>query len=113
MLSKGLIAASSKSLILGILQGGRTYGYAIIKGVRELSGGELEWQEGMLYPVLHRLEKEGLITSEWEVTEGSRPRKYYAITEAGKAAIHSEQKNWMSVHRVLTKLWNDPSLSGI
>ena len=108
MLSKGLIAASSKSLILGILKSGRTYGYAIIKGVRELSGGELEWSEGMLYPVLHRLEKEGLIISEWVVVDNAKPRKYYSITEAGKEVIKEERENWLSVHKTLLRLWNQP-----
>ncbi len=55
-IAKDLIAASATPMLLAILQKGPSYGYAIIQQVRELSGGELEWSEGMLYPVLHRLE---------------------------------------------------------
>ena len=58
--SKDLVAASATPLILSILAEGDSYGYAIIKRVRELSGGQMEWTDGMLYPVLHRLEKQGL-----------------------------------------------------
>ncbi|WP_416865069.1 MAG: PadR family transcriptional regulator [Imperialibacter sp.] len=104
--SKSLIAASSKPLILGILQQGPNYGYDIIQQVKTLSGGQLEWADGMLYPVLHRLEKEGLVTSQWNQSDNGRHRKYYAITELGKAAIHQEQEHWLAMHHVLQKLWS-------
>ena len=67
-INKDLVAATSTSLVLAILAEGDTYGYAILKRVRELSGGELEWTDGMLYPVLHRLERSGLVKSRWEKT---------------------------------------------
>ena len=107
--SKSLVAASSKPLILGILQHGATYGYDIIQQIKELSGGQLEWADGMLYPVLHRLEKEGLVTSHWNQSENGRHRKYYAITEEGKQAIHTEREHWLSMHDVLLKLWSKNS----
>jgi PadR family transcriptional regulator, regulatory protein PadR len=56
-INKDLVAASSTPLVLAILAEGDSYGYAILQRVRELSGGELEWTDGMLYPVLHRLER--------------------------------------------------------
>ena len=58
MVSKELIAASTKPLVLAVLSQGESYGYAIIQHVQEQSSGELEWSEGMLYPVLHRMEEE-------------------------------------------------------
>src|SRR2546428_678313 len=66
MLAKDLVAASSKPLVLSILAGRESYGYEIIQKVREVSGGQIEWSDGMLYPVLHRLERDGLIDSEWK-----------------------------------------------
>ena len=105
MVSKSLVAASSKPLILGILKKGKSYGYAIIQEVKELSGGVLEWSDGMLYPVLHKLEKEGLIASEWILSDEERPRKYYRITEKGKASLVEEKQQWMSVHQALATLW--------
>ncbi|HZL13994.1 MAG TPA: PadR family transcriptional regulator, partial [Verrucomicrobiae bacterium] len=77
MLTKDLVAASSKPLLLSILAGGESYGYEIIQKVRELSGGQIEWSDGMLYPVLHRLERDGLIESEWKEADTGRQRKYY------------------------------------
>lgn len=106
MPSKELIAASSRPLILSILAEGESYGYAIIQRVRELSGGELEWTEGMLYPVLHRLERQGLIKSVWRTAETGRKRKYYRILKPGTKALASERQQWLSVHDALTALWS-------
>ncbi len=105
MISKNLTAASTKPIILGILKQGNSYGYLIIKKIKEISGGKLEWYDGMLYPVLHRLEKEGLIKSNWNVSDDSRPRKYYEITEEGKQALLAEKQQWVDVTQVLNQLW--------
>ena len=110
MISKNLTAASSKPIILGILKQGNSYGYHIIKRLKELSGGKIEWSDGMLYPVLHRLEKEKLIQSKWELAQNNRPRKYYEITEQGKQALIQEETQWNQVNAVLSKLWeSNPS----
>ncbi|MEO9806409.1 MAG: PadR family transcriptional regulator [Reichenbachiella sp.] len=106
MITKNLSAASTKPIILGVLRQGRSYGYLIIKKVKELSGGQLEWSDGMLYPVLHRLEKEGLVQSNWTLSDDSRPRKYYEITAAGKEELIAEQQQWLEVNAVLDKIWN-------
>ena len=105
MISKSLIAASTKPMLLSILLNGESYGYQIIQRVRSLSGGMFKWSDGMLYPVLHRLERDGLITSQWRISDGKRPRKYYTLTEKGREAWAAEQKQWMSVNDVLAKLW--------
>jgi PadR family transcriptional regulator, regulatory protein PadR len=104
--SKSLIAASSKPLILTILKEGKSYGYKILQRVREISNGKIDWADGMLYPVLHRLEKEKLITSQWILSEEGRQRKYYAITELGKEALLVEEENWNSMNEVMLKLWS-------
>jgi len=62
-IGKDLVAATATPLVLAILAEGESYGYAIIKRVAELSGGELQWTDGMLYPVLHRLERDALVKS--------------------------------------------------
>ncbi len=105
MIPKELIAASTRPLVLSVLARGEDYGYAIIQRVRKLSGGELEWSEGMLYPVLHRLEKEGLIQSTWRVGDSGRRRKYYRLTRNGGKALQTEKSQWMAVHKTLTKSW--------
>jgi len=100
------MAASTKPIILAILANGEIYGYQIIQSVIEISGGTLEWSEGMLYPVLHRLEKENFIQSKWKISENGRRRKYYSLTESGKNELEKERKQWLSVHKVLSRVWD-------
>lgn len=103
--SKELVAASSRPMVLSILAGGESYGYEILKQVKLLSGGELEWSDGMLYPVLHRLERNGLIAGRWELTAEGRRRKYYRLTERGKRQLASDRNEWRAVHRALRVSW--------
>ena len=111
MISKNLTAASTKPIILGILKQGNSYGYLIIKKIKELSGGKMQYSDGMLYPVLHRLEKEGLIRSDWKMEKDAKPRKYYEITEAGKKELLAEQEQWKQVNAVLNAVWDVKTLT--
>jgi len=106
-----LVAASSQPLLLSILSEGESYGYAIIQRVSELTEGRLQWTEGMLYPVLHKLEKEGAIIAEWKQPEGERRRKYYRLRKEGHTTLAKQQDDWMAVHTALTKLWTEPKPS--
>jgi PadR family transcriptional regulator PadR len=105
MVSKALIAASTKPIILSILLNGKNYGYQIIQRVKKISGGTLEWSDGMLYPVLHRLEKDGFISSQWIRSEEGRYRKYYSLTDFGREELEAEKRQWLSVHSALAELW--------
>jgi PadR family transcriptional regulator PadR len=105
MISKALVAASTKPMILSILIEREDYGYQIIQKVKKVSGGRMEWSDGMLYPVLHRLEKEGHILSQWRISEEGRRRKYYRITDSGRDELVREREQWISVHQALSKLW--------
>lgn len=107
-IDKDLVAASSTPLVLAILTEGESYGYAILKRVRELSDGEIEWTDGMLYPLLHRLQRLGYVTTEWRTPDAGRRRKYYAITDAGRSALADHQRQWLTVARALGDLWNGP-----
>jgi PadR family transcriptional regulator PadR len=104
-ITKDLVAASAAPLILSILAEGESYGYAIIQRVRALSNGEIGWSDGMLYPVLHRLEEQGLIQARWRTAESGRQRKYYALKRDGKAALEEQKQQWLLVHHTLAKLW--------
>ena len=104
-IDKDLIAASATPLVLAILAEGESYGYAILKRVRELSGGELEWTDGMLYPLLHRLLRLGYVTTEWRTPPQGRRRRYYTITDDGRAALAEQQRQWMTVTRALNDVW--------
>ncbi len=111
MVSKTLVAASTKPIILSILMSGEGYGYQIIQQVKEISGGTLAWSDNMLYPVLRRMEKAGLLVSRWKISKAGRLRRYYRITEQGRAELDLERRQWMSVHKALSKLWKPlPSL---
>ena len=105
-INKDLVAASSTPLVLAILAEEDSYGYAILQRVRELSGGELEWTDGMLYPVLHRLERSGLIESRWEQAESGRRRKYYRVTETGREQLAEERRQWRTVDEALRRIWS-------
>lgn len=105
-INKDLMAASSTSLVLAILAEGDSYGYAIIKRVRDLSGGRLEWTDGMLYPVLHRLERFGYVEARWEVAESGRRRKYYSVTSGGREQLAEERRQWQAVDETLRGVWS-------
>ena len=106
-LGKDLVAASATPLVLAILAEGESYGYAIIKRVSELSDGQLEWTDGMLYPVLHRLERHGLVGATWRTAESGRRRKYYRITKEGRAQLASERERWKVVDATLHRVWRE------
>ncbi len=103
-LSKDLIAASATPLVLSILTHGDSYGYAIIQRISELSDGQIEWAEGMLYPILHRLEKQQLIQSYWGKAESGRKRKYYRLKKAGTSELARLLENWRRVYGLLNKI---------
>ena len=105
MLSKELVAASTVPLVLSVLAEGEEYGYALIQRVRELSGGRIEWTEGMLYPVLHWMEEQDLIEAEWREADTGRKRKYYFLRQEGRKALQAERQQWMAVHETFAKLW--------
>ena len=104
MIRKELVAASAEPLILSLLARGESYGYAIIQEVKARSSGQLNWTDGMLYPVLHRMERRGLIKSRWGESETGRKRKYYSLKKDGKAAMEKHREQWAMIHGVLTGL---------
>ena len=104
-IDKDLVAASATPLVLAILAEGESYGYAILKQVRALSGGALEWTDGMLYPLLHRLRRLGYVTTEWRTPEGARRRQYYMITDDGRSALADQHQQWVAVTRALNDVW--------
>jgi PadR family transcriptional regulator PadR len=104
MISKTLVAASTRPLVLAILRGGESYGYRIIQSVRRISGGDLDWSEPMLYPLLQRMERDGLVKSRWEMVDNKRPRKYYRLTEKGFQQQKKEQEQWFLISGIFRQL---------
>jgi len=106
-IGKDLVAASATPLVLAILAEGDSYGYAILKRVGELSDGELTWTDGMLYPVLHRLERFGYVEARWGKSETGRRRRYYRLTQEGRAQLEEQRQQWQVVDATLRGIWKD------
>jgi PadR family transcriptional regulator PadR len=109
-IDKDLVAASATPLVLGILAEGESYGYAILKRVNELSGGQMQWTDGMLYPLLHRLERLSYVTASWGVSDSGRRRKHYAISNAGRAMLAERRAQWDVVADALNQVWRTAQL---
>ena len=105
-IAKDLVAASATPIVLSILDDGESYGYAILKRVHELSSGQLEWTDGMLYPLLHRLARLGLVKAMWRSPEGRR-RRYYVLTDRGRRALEDHRRQWSLVTTVLQGAWHE------
>jgi DNA-binding PadR family transcriptional regulator len=112
-IDKDLVAASATPLVLAIVADGETYGYAILQRVADASRGELEWTDGMLYPLLHRLERHGYVTSHWDAPAGGRRRKYYRLTKSGRDALANRKRQWVTVARALSEVWGGDGMSGL
>ena len=104
-IGKDLMAASATSLVLAILAEGESYGYAIQKRVGDLSEGKLLWTDGMLYPVLHRLERTGRIEGRWGSSPSGRRRRYYRLTESGRELLERQRQQWQAVDKTLRGIW--------
>ncbi len=102
-ITRDLTAAFVTPLVLALLAERDGYGYDLIRRVRESSAGALAWSEGMLYPVLHRLELRGLVSSEWRAAETGRRRRYYSITRQGRVELARQQQEWQVVLSTLRR----------
>lgn len=85
---------STETLILALVEKRPMYGYELTQELRNRSNGYFDMKEGLLYPTLHRMQKEGLVSAEWQVPESGRKRKYYAITTVGQEALGQQKEEW-------------------
>ncbi len=104
-ISKDLVAATSIPLILSILMEDETYGYELIKKIKERSVGKLDFAEGTIYPVLKKLEEKKFISSKWKLGNTDKQRKYYRLTSLGKKQLQKEKNNWLTIHNLFEQLW--------
>jgi transcriptional regulator len=81
-------------LILKAVSLGTLHGYAVLLRIEQISGGSLQIQQGALYPALYRLEQQGLIVSEWGISDNNRRAKYYTLTPAGRRRLRDESASW-------------------
>ena len=92
--SAGLLPGTLDLLILKAVSLGRLHGYGVLLRIQQISGGALEIQQGALYPALYRLERQGLIESEWGTSENNRRAKFYRLTAGGRARLGEETAGW-------------------
>ncbi|MBI2424313.1 MAG: helix-turn-helix transcriptional regulator [Candidatus Hydrogenedentes bacterium] len=105
---KELVGASTAVIILGVLAREPSYGYQIVKRVNEAADGVWEWQEGTVYPVLHKLEKDKLVRAQWQEADTGRQRKYYYITAAGRDALSTQAERWKAFNGIVAQLVETP-----
>ena len=99
-----LLKGTLSLLILALLCRKSMYGYEIAATVHRDTDGAFTWREGSLYPSLHKMEQAGLIDGAWEEKETGRKRRYYRITEAGKAALADKRQSWSELCRAVNAI---------
>ncbi|MBC3765739.1 PadR family transcriptional regulator [Neptunicella marina] len=104
MITKEMTSAVSNIMVLSVLKSGMSYGYQLLRKIKQDSNELFDWTEGMLYPVLHRLEKQKYIESIWGTSEAGRRRKYYQITSSGQDYLAELLDGWYSISEVLIGL---------
>ncbi|MBI2434010.1 MAG: helix-turn-helix transcriptional regulator [Candidatus Hydrogenedentes bacterium] len=107
-LDKELVGASTSLLVLGVLANEPSYGYQIVKRVNAAADGIFEWQEGTIYPILHKLEKEKLVRAQWQEADTGRQRKYYYITASGRDALAAQTERWKEFNGIVAQLVEAP-----
>ena len=109
-INKELVGASTGLVILKVLAQKPNYGYEIVKSVNEEADNFYVWQEGTIYPVLRKLEKEGLLRSRWEEADTDRKRKYYYITARGREAITEGAAEWKGFYKLVMRIAEVPGV---
>ena len=111
-MSSQLLSGAVDMLILEVVSHGDSYGYQITQEVLSRSAGYFEFKEGSLYPALHRMEKRGLLSSEWDKTSNGRRARFYRLTAEGQAQLAGLKQRWedstWAVHQVMHVAAIDP-----
>ena len=99
-----LIQGTLDLLVLKSLSTGANHGYGIAMRIHQLSDDVLRIEEGSLYPALYRMEEQGLIESEWRVTDNNRKAKFYRLTRRGRTAADAELDSWLRLSKAITRV---------
>ncbi len=99
-----LVQGTLDMLILKAVSLGGLHGYGVLLRLEQLTGGQLQIQQGSLYPALYRLEHQGLIASEWGESENKRKAKFYSLTAAGRKQLKAEEASWKSFSAVVASV---------
>lgn len=99
-----LVGGTTATLILSVLNTGSAHGYEIVRRINELSNGIFEWQEGTIYPALHKLEAKELIRGQWAEASSRKMRRVYSLTDDGKRALISNAKEWSIYSKAVERI---------
>jgi DNA-binding PadR family transcriptional regulator len=102
--ARNLAAGTYDLIVLDVLRDGPSYGYGIVKRILEQSKHTIRWHQGTLYPVLHRLERRGLLASEWVGKKAGRQRRYYRLTARGQRLWREQRQQWLAFSRGVNAL---------
>ena len=100
--STGVLPGTLDLLILKAVSLGTLHGYGVLLRIQQISGGALQIQQGALYPALYRLERQGLIDSEWGTSDNNRRAKFYRLTRSGRARLGDETASWNRIADAVT-----------
>lgn len=100
--STGLLPGTLDLLILKAVSLGTLHGYGVLLRIQQISGGALQIQQGALYPALYRLERQGLLDSEWGTSDNNRRAKFYRLTRTGRARLANETASWNRIADAVT-----------
>jgi PadR family transcriptional regulator len=98
------LQGSLELLVLKTLDSGPNHGFGIALHIQAVSGGLLRVEEGSLYPALHRLQKQGLLSAEWRITANGRRARYYGLTAAGRRRLVEAEASWFSMSKGVKKV---------
>jgi transcriptional regulator len=101
-----LLPGTLEMLVLKALANGALHGYAIVRRIQQTSGDVLQVEEGSLYPALHRMERRGLLESEWGVSDANRRAKYYSLTSAGRRELRHSAAAWQRISAAVAQVMN-------
>lgn len=103
-IGRELRRGSLELIVLHLLSAGEAYGLQIVSTLSERTGGAIEVTDGTLYPVLYRLERAGFVSVRWDTSGRGVPRKYYALTDAGRTELGELTREWTGFARAMSEL---------
>jgi PadR family transcriptional regulator PadR len=108
--SKELLKGAADTLVLSAFRDGEMYGYQVVKELERRSEGFFRFKEGTLYPILHRLETQGLLSARWQTMPNGSERRYYALTARGERALSDKLTEWQSFVQAVGRVTGAPTL---
>jgi PadR family transcriptional regulator PadR len=107
-----LLKGSTETLLLSLLTDEAMYGYQLVKEMAKRSSGYFRFKEGTLYPALHRLERDGVVTGQWETSPSGQDRRYYHITAKGRTRLAAMLEEWNSFTRAVNLVAQTDGIGG-